>query len=270
MCQALGIELEELEDWSCCGATSAHSLDHDLSLALPARNLALASRKGLDLVAPCAACFNRLKAAEQVLWGEDPWLRELVGRSGVETGEPIVVRCLVDALVNVVGLERIQEKVTRPLTGLRVVPYYGCLLVRPPEVTQFDDPEDPQSLDRLTLALSADCPEWYYKTECCGAGLSLTKTEVVVKLVGDILQGAKEAGANCVIAACPFCQFNLDSRQDAAAALLDTKFDLPILYFTQLMGLAFGIEPGKLGLNKHLVSVEPCLKALEGASAKGG
>jgi heterodisulfide reductase subunit B len=180
----------------------------------------------------------------------------------VTIGERVDVRCLLDALVNVVGLDAIQAKVQKPLAGLKTVAYYGCLLVRPHAVTRFDDPEDPQTMDRLLTALGAEVRPWYHKTECCGAGLSLTKTDVMVRLAGELLAQAKAAGADCIVTACPFCQFNLDSRQAEAAALRGDKFGVPIVYFTQLMGLAFGLSPKQLGLDRHLVSVKPLLAAL--------
>jgi heterodisulfide reductase subunit B len=160
---------------------------------------------------------------------------------------------ILDALLNLAGLERIQQRATKPISGIRPAAYYGCLLVRPPEIAEFDDPEDPVSMEQVLKAAGAEPVEWYHKVECCGASLAVTNTPSAVRLVADILAHAKSAGADCVAVACPMCQTNLDTRQAAAAARLGEQLDLPVVYVTQLVGLAFGIDPSKLGFGRHIV-----------------
>ena len=159
------------------------------------------------------------------------------------------------------GIEALQDKVTRSLSGLRIAAYYGCLLVRPPEVTQFDDPEDPSTMERLIAALGAEPVDWPYKTECCGGSLALTRTNVVLKLCHDILRMAADEGAECIMVACPLCQSSLDMRQPQVNRQYKTKLDLPILYFSQLVGLALGLDPRELGLKKLVVSPHALLRA---------
>lgn len=258
---ALGIELIEIPDWICCGATPAHITMHLLSLALPVKNLLKAkSMDSFEVVTCCAACFSRLKIANHFM-RDDPDHRKKVEDI---VGEPykgeVKVRHLLDVLVNVFGLKNLSERVTNRLSGLKVACYYGCLLTRPPEITQLDDLEDPQLMDDLMKTLGVESVRWPYKTECCGASFSLTKTEIVLKLSGDILQMAHDEGAQMIVVACPLCQSNLDLRQEAVNKRFKKNFNMPILYFTQLVGLSLGVEPKKLGLDKHIVSPLPLLK----------
>lgn len=258
VCKAIGIELEEIEDWNCCGATSAHALNKEMSIALPLRTMVQAERMGLDVVAPCAACFNRLKSADAAV-RESPELRRLMAEKyGLEYEGKIQVLSLLQ-VVSGIGEEAIKAQVKRELAGLKVACYYGCLLLRPPDVTQFDDAENPTSLDKIISALGAEAVKWPFKNECCGASLSLSKSEVVVKLTRDILNAAKISGANCIATACPLCQGNLDMRQPDIEKAYGDKFETPIFYFTQLMGLAFGLWEGNLGLKKLMVDPSPVL-----------
>lgn len=260
VCRLLEVELAEIPDWNCCGASSAHGTSHLLAVALPARNLALAEGMNLDLVAPCAACYNRLAAARHEL--ADEALRARVNEvTGLEYARRTRVRHLLEVLGRDVGPDRIKEKVTRPLAGLKVAAYYGCLLVRPPRYAGVDDPEAPHLLDDLVAALGADPVDWAFKTECCGAGLSVARTPVVVKLVADILGMAESAGADCLVTACPLCQANLDMRQMAAGHLRGKHFNLPVFYVTQLAGLAFSLKPAALGLGGHMVDPHALLAA---------
>ena len=258
VCKELGIELEEIEDWNCCGATSAHSLDHTLSVALPLRNLAKAEAMGLDVIAPCAACFNRLKSADAAVKKDPELLRFMEEQAGIKYEGKVRVLSLLEA-ISKLGDEAIKSHVKRELSGLKVACYYGCLLLRPPDVAQFDDPENPTSLDSIIGDTGAEPIEWPYRTECCGASLSISKSEVVVKLTHDILSMAKRAGANCIATACPLCQGNLDMRQEDVEGKYGEKFGLPIFYFTQLMGLAFGLWEGHLGLSRLMVDPDPVL-----------
>jgi len=263
VCRELGIELEEIPDWNCCGATSAHSLSKDLSIALPMRNLAKAEQMGMDVIAPCAACFNRLKSADALAKDEPETLKPISEKTGIEYKGAINVISLLEAISRIGG-EEIKSHVKRDLSAMKVACYYGCLLLRPPDITAFDDPENPRSLDDIVTACGAEAVNWPYKTECCGASLSISKSDVVVKLAHDILSMAKRAGANCLTAVCPLCQGNLDMRQTQIEAKYGEKFGIPVLYFTQLMGLAFGIPEGELGLKRLMVSASPVLAAASG------
>ena len=253
VCEALGVELVELEDWNCCGASSAHSLDHELALRLPARNVALAQKEGLDIVAPCPACYQHVLQADRVLREDEHWRREMEAMLGFTyTGQPRI-RHLMEVLTEPEVLEAVRRRVTRPLKGLRVASYYGCVLVRPPEFTGWDDPEHPTRMDRLMAALGAEPVEWSYKVDCCGASLALSRSEVVVALSTRLAREAQEAGADVIACACGMCQINLDTRQN-----LEKK--IPILYFTELMGLALGLSGVEKWWNKHMVNPRPVLQ----------
>jgi heterodisulfide reductase subunit B len=230
--RALGIGLEEVDDWCCCGASSAHATNFELSVALPARSLAAAEKKGLDVMVPCAACFNRFKAAQHHL-AHDAALKAKVEAtiSGTVEGT-VAIRTPIDVILNDVGLDAVRAKVKTPLAGLRPVSYYGCLLVRPPEVCQFDDAEDPVLLDRLMAAVGAEPRPWSFKTDCCGGSLTISRTDQVTRLVDRLMSMAREAGANCIVTACPVCMANLDMRATRG---------LPVFYFSELMAVAMGL-----------------------------
>lgn len=252
--KALGIELEEIPDWVCCGATPAHITMQLLSISLPVKNLLNAKKIDMqEVVTCCAACFSRLKIANKVM-ATDAEVREKVEQIvGQDYKGEINVRHFLDILVNVYGLQNLTQKVNKKLEGLKVACYYGCLLVRPPEVTKLDDLEEPHLIDDLMKAVGVETVNWPYKTECCGASFSLTKTDIVLKLSGDILQMASDEGAQAIVVACPLCQSNLDLRQAMINKKFKKNFNIPIFYFTQLIGLSLGIEPKKLGLDKHIV-----------------
>ncbi len=252
---ALGIELVEIPDWICCGATPAHITMHLLSLALPVKNLIQARTLGsYEVVTCCAACFSRLKIANKFM-RDDPEHRAKINEIvGEEYKGEVRVRHFLDILANVFGLKNLPDRVTRKMDGFKIACYYGCLLTRPPDVTGFDDVEEPHVMDDLMRAVGAETVDWPYKVECCGAGFSLMKTEIVLKLCNDILQMAHDEGAQAIVVACPLCQSNLDLRQAMINKKFKKDFNIPILYFTQVVGLALGIEPEKLGLNKHIVS----------------
>lgn len=253
VCAALGLELVELEDWSCCGATSAHNLDHRLAAALPARNIALAQEKGLDVAVPCAACFSRLRKADYLLRHNEGVRRELEEIVEFKYEGKIKILSLLEALVTRVGFEHIAGKVIKPLRGLKVVSYYGCLMVRPPEVRGFDGAENPEMLDRLVAILGGEPLKWSYKTECCGASLSLTNTSVVEGAVARLVDAAREAGASVIVTACPLCQSNLEMRQKKDRDIM------PSFYFTELVGLTLGLDEAQGWLAKHLIDPAPVL-----------
>lgn len=244
VCNVLGIELCELEDWNCCGASSAHSTNEFLSIALPARNLVIAEKAGLDLVVPCAACYQRLKVAERKLPQEPELNMSYRGK--------IKVKHLLDFLCEEENLKQVKENIKKPLSGLKVVCYYGCLMVRPPRITGAVNFEDPQNMDELLKLLGAESLPWSYKTDCCGGSLALTRPDIVKRLVDKLLGMAREAGADCLATGCPMCQANLDTRQAQVSKEFGKDHHLPIFYFTELIGLALGCRVDKW-VKKHLV-----------------
>jgi heterodisulfide reductase subunit B len=254
VCEALGIELLELEDWNCCGASSAHSLNHELSLTLPARNVAQAQEAGLDIVIPCPACYQNSLSADRLLREDQDRRRKLGALLNFQYTGKARPRHLLDVLSSDLETDAIQEKVVRPLEGLKVACYYGCVLVRPPEFTGWDDPEHPTTMDRLMEMAGAEPVEWSYKVDCCGASLTLCRSGVVVKLSSRLVERAREAGADCIATACGICQVNLDTRQAVDE-------EMPIFYFTELMGLALGVPRVGEWLSKHAVDPRPLLRA---------
>jgi heterodisulfide reductase subunit B2 len=244
----LGLELAELEDWNCCGASAAHSLNHELSFELPARNLALARQAGMDVVVPCALCFNRLKAAEKEQQGRE----ETIGN--------IKIWDLLDFLTQESFLSTLGKKVVRPLTGLKAVGYYGCLASRPPAITDKKDWENPKDLERLLQVLQAEPLDWSYKTDCCGAGLAMARPDLIDTLVGRLYDRALAAGAECFVVACQMCQANLDLNQGRISKKTGKDYYLPVFYFTELIGLALGHPEAEGWLARHLVDPRPLLK----------
>ena len=252
----LGVDLMELDDWSCCGASSGHCTNHQLSLALPARNLALTEREGQDMAVACAACFLRFRQANHELRSNDSLRQDIEKITGVSYKGNVDVKHLLDIFVREVGLEEVERKLEKSLRGLKLASYYGCYLVRPPEITQFDDPENPTLMDDLLNVLGAKTVDWSHKVECCGGNLMLSRADIVSKLVGDICQAASESGAVAIVTACPLCQANLDMRQPGAEKI-------PILYFSELLGLALGVEGQtvKSWLKRHINSPQEILKS---------
>jgi heterodisulfide reductase subunit B len=257
VCQKMGIELRELEDWTCCGASSAHSTSELLSIALPARELRAAEEMGLPLTVACAMCFSRLKQTAHELGDEAKLdlINQLLDKEYHNTTQVV-------HLLEVLYGRMDDMSLVRPLSGLKVASYYGCLLVRPKDVVDFDDPENPQMMDRLVARLGAVPIDWDFKTACCGASLPLTRRDVVLKLSHRILHQAKQLGADCVAVACPMCQNNLDAYQNEIAAEYQESIGLPIVYFTQLVGLALGFSPSDMLLDKHFTDPMPALKGI--------
>ncbi|NPV26874.1 MAG: CoB--CoM heterodisulfide reductase iron-sulfur subunit B family protein [Firmicutes bacterium] len=259
----LGVDLWEIPDWNCCGATSAHTTDHLLAMALPARTLAQAEQAELDVAVPCAACFNRMKTAEAALKKSETTRAKITEIIEMDYQGKASAYALLDIFTRQIGLENVAKQVKRPLAGLKVACYYGCYLVRPPQVTGFDDPENPQSMDRLMTTLGATPLNWPYKTECCGAGLGQTKPEIGLKLIHDILRVVKEFGAEAIVAACPLCFINLDMRQSEVARRYGQNFNIPVFYFTELMAWAFGEQPATIGLSRHFVEATAIMNITE-------
>jgi heterodisulfide reductase subunit B2 len=265
----LGLDLPELKDWICCGSTAAHSSDSLLADALPARNLAAAG--GRTVAVACAACYSRLKMANHHIVG-DPALRARVARVTWADYDGLTpVRHLLEILGEDMPAE-VAAAVRRPLTGLKVACYYGCLLSRPPEVTQFDDPENPTLMDRLLTTAGATAVDWPHKTECCGASFSITDPAIILDLADQILEMALAAGVDCIATACPLCQLNLDMRQKDIAAKRGHRYNLPVFYFTQLLGIAMGCSERELSLSCLFVDPQPLLRAkgLAGTPAAAG
>lgn len=256
VCKKLGIELEELDDWNCCGALGAFSYNYLLSVALPARNLALVEKKKLTLAAPCNACFHNLAKANKLLNDNEDLKKRVNDLMDSPYGGTAEIRHLLDIIVNDVGLKTVAKNVTRPLKGLKVVPYYGCLIVRPTEVAKFDDQENPQSLDNLLKALGAEVLPFTMKVKCCGASLVVSDEELAFALTKRILETARDVGANCIAVTCPLCSTNLDAYQSKIESQYNIKLGLPVLYFTQIMGLALGIAPKELGMDKNAVPTD--------------
>ena len=257
--RALGVELMEVRDWTCCGASIAQATSSRLSLALPVLNLSRAEKDGIPkLIAPCPACLSRFKTANH------EWERNSDLRSNIQGAldSPYQGKVKVYHPLEVfteLGLGKIRERVKRKIPGLKIASYYGCLLTRPPEIAQFDDVENPKSMDSILQALGAEPIDWSFKTECCGAAMTLTQPDMVLRLSNEILREAKEAGANMIAVACPLCQTNLDSRQKQIEQAYHVRYGLPILFFTQLMGFAFGAFPNELGIRKLITNPEQVL-----------
>lgn len=248
--EALGIKLEELPGWTCCGSTPAHSVDAILSVALPARNLAAAAEIGNDMVVVCAACYSRLQAAN-VAMRDDPDMRKRVQEStGIQYSGEVRVRHLLEVMVNDIGIAEIKSMVVRKLNGLKVASYYGCLLSRPKELSIFPDSEAPTMMEDVLIALGAEPIDWPHAMECCGGSFSITNRPATEQLCRDILQMAKAAGAECLAAACPLCQSNLDLRQKDIQSRYGGDLGVPVLYFTQLLGIALGLPQKSLGLDR--------------------
>ena len=256
----LRIGLQEVPDWLCCGATPAHNVDELLSLSLCAKNLSLAEGVEGDLAVACAACFSRLKTTQHKL-AENGAKRKQVERAidgPVELGKP--VKHLLEILAKDFGLERLAAAVEKPLTGLKVACYYGCLLTRPPEVPQLDCVEAPTIMERVIGAAGAEAVSWSHRMECCGANFTLSRPGVVLKLSADILASAKAAGADCIMVACPLCHGNLDIRQREIEEATGERYGMPVFYITQLLALACGVQSSRLGLSSNIVSPLGLLK----------
>ncbi|MCX7017158.1 MAG: CoB--CoM heterodisulfide reductase iron-sulfur subunit B family protein [Candidatus Sumerlaeota bacterium] len=263
VCGALGMEVEEIPDWNCCGATAYMSVDETQALALAARNLALAERlQAGAVVAPCSGCYLELMKSKKLIEEYDDTgrhIRRAIQAGGLTYFGKIAIRHPLDVFVNDVGLEAIRSKVRQPLTGLHVAPYYGCQVVRP--FATFDDQRRPTSMDRLLEAAGAAPVDFPLRTRCCGGSLTGTVTEVGLRLTYILLREATRRGADVIAACCPLCQFNLDSYQREIKRRHGGDAEIPVVYFTQLLGLALGAPADRLGLRRNISSVRPLLAA---------
>jgi heterodisulfide reductase subunit B len=257
VCEALDFNLAEPKGWVCCGSSAAHRADPEAALHLPMENLALIERHGYkEVTMPCAACFNRHKAAIYEIREHKEHKRSMDQLMEYEYQDQVQVSSIVEAIYNHVGPEKLASKTKKPLKDLKLVCYYGCLLTRPPEVTEAENPEYPQEMDLLMKALGAEVLDWSYKTSCCGAGHSLTRPDIVVDLSGSLVQHALDQGADAIVVACPLCHMNLDARQFQ----MTVDHPLPIMYFTQLMAIALDLPLKAAALNKNIVDPRPILR----------
>ena len=249
----LQVELKELDDWICCGATAAHNLNKKLAVALPARNLAIAERDGIgEVLAPCPMCSNVLLQVRNKLRESETLRREMSDIVESPVGGTTDVFNIIQVFQKI-GLERIEAAVVKKLDAYKPACYYGCLLTRPPKDLQFDDNEQPTSMEALLQALGAEPVDWNYKTECCGSGLTLADDSVIIDLTGKILRNAKKHGANCMVVACPMCHVNLDMKQSAIEKKIGESLRLPVYYLSDLVGIALGLSEQELRIDKHFV-----------------
>ena len=271
----LGIQTEEIHDWNCCGATEFHSVYHLPAYALIARNLALAAEQadGSNTVfATCSACYLNLAKADSYM-RNDPRLGRQVNEALAAGGlsyKPgsLQIRHLLDVIVNDIGLEMVESLVTRRLDGLKIAPYYGCMIARPDRDHRWDDVEHPMAMDHLLEALGAEVVPYPLKTQCCGGHMTQIDLPTAYDLIYRIVYGAKVNGADLIVTLCPMCQLNLDAYQGDVNAYFKTDFHMPILYFTQLVGLAFGFDPEALGIGREFVASKETLAKI-GAIAAG-
>jgi heterodisulfide reductase subunit B len=258
----LGLELVELDDWNCCGATSYFHIDELFAHTLVARNIAIAEKEGLDFVAPCSGCFKNAYFTNEHL-KEDPDLADHINYAlaadDLSLNGSTKVRHLLDVFIEDVGYEGIKEKVTTPLDGLRVAPYYGCQLVRPRK--NGEEIENPQFFEKLISAIGADPVDYSSKMRCCGGSLIVTNRKAALDMVYRLLLDASNRETDVIATICPMCNVNLEVYQKQVNREYNTNFDIPAMYFTQLIGLALGIAPGRLGIGKELVSMAPSLLA---------
>jgi heterodisulfide reductase subunit B len=248
--QALDIDLVEIDDWSCCGATAAHSLSEAMSVFLPARNLYAAEQMGLDIVSPCANCFNRLRFSQQII------RKKVLDTPWPVTGD-LKVHDMTRFLAQPDMIKQIQQRVLKPLKGLNLVCYYGCQMVRPPKITGYKDYENPQTLDRIAAAVGARTIDWSYKATCCGAGIGIGRKEIGDSLTRRLLDKARQAGAEAIVVSCPLCQSNLDmiqrDRRERA---------IPVFYFTELIRLCFSDRGNPKWFKMHFADPVPLLSKI--------
>jgi heterodisulfide reductase subunit B2 len=260
----LGVEFKELEDWNCCGATAYFHVDELLAYTLCARNLAMAEKEKLDLVAPCAGCYKNMYFTNAHL-KSDPDLAEHVNyaleEDNLSFSGSISVRHLIEVFVQDVGFEAIQAQVTRPMEGLRVAPYYGCQIMRPRK--DHEDVEQPMFFENLLKSIGADPVNYPLKLRCCSGALLITNRKAALSMVRSLLQSAVTSGASVIATACPLCQVNLECYQTQINREFGTNFNMPVMYFTQLVGLAMGIPAKQLGIGTELVSTKPVLSVAQ-------
>ncbi len=259
VCRHMNIQLAEIPDWNCCGATPAHSTNEFLAKALPLRNLILAEESGLDLVVPCTGCYNVCRQTHGFISRGSAKSHsvnsEVASIVGKRYKGSLKIMHLLEFFSQDEVLAELKSRMVRTLNGLRVVPYYGCLMLRPAGDVAFDDPEQPQKLDRLLEVLGAQVKPWSYKMECCGGSFAIPKADIVTDLTGELVKQAKKAGAEAMVTACPLCQANIDTRQ--------ANSGMPVLYFTELIAAVLGLDGQDRWLGKHISDPRPLLKSHE-------
>lgn len=263
----VGLPLNELDDWNCCGATAYFSVDDTMAAAICGRNLSLAEKTGKNIIAPCAGCFLTLKKSNRFLTGGQPRAAKILNdlkNAGCEYRGTVEVKHPLEVLIREIGQSALRARVRRPLAGLNVACYYGCQLVRP--YTDFDDPDYPTTLDALMNIAGATAVDFTAKTRCCGGSLTGTIEEVGLRLNYILLKEAKRKGADCIVTLCPLCQFNLEITQSKIIRRYHEDLEMPILYFSQLLGLALGIPKSDLGLSRSIIP----LKSLWAKLGNGG
>ncbi|MGR3317386.1 MAG: CoB--CoM heterodisulfide reductase iron-sulfur subunit B family protein [Candidatus Anammoxibacter sp.] len=250
---ALDIDLVDINDWNCCGASAAHQTNHLLAMSLSARNITLAANEGFkDVLIPCPACSLRFITAQKEIEKDASLKKKIEDTIEMPYNNGIKVLNFLE-FTKTYCIDKLKEKIRKKPENLKVVCYYGCLLVRPPEVVEFDNPDDPVSMDEILKSVGVESLEWEFKTECCGGGLTMSRSDVVEKLVNDIMRNAMEAGADAVVVSCPLCHANLDLRQISGNQDYKLDHNLPVLYLSEIIGLTLGIENKSLGLDKHLI-----------------
>ena len=267
----LGTELIEIEDWNCCGATSAGKVDDFMATAMPARNIGIAERDGFsEMVIPCSACYSRTLVAQKRLEDDEALKEEINGELGAKVNGSLKVSSILEALEDRVNTGVLKKRVVHKMTGLRPVCYYGCMQTRfPYAVPVPDDVENPQGMERILKALKIKAVDWNYKTACCGASAVVNDPETAHNLMARIMKDAVSRGANCFVATCPMCQMNLDAQQDAICQKNDIKERLPVFFITEVIGAAMAIPPEELQTDRHFIDGTTLLKELEQHDEKG-
>lgn len=259
VCKNLGIDLVEIPDWNCCGSTAAHSTDHLLAVSLAARNLALVEKMGHDTVtASCSACYQRLALTQAELAQDKKLLEQVNEITGYDYKTTVKVSSILEIIAGV-DEESIKAKFTKSMENFRIAPYYGCLLVRPSKV-KIDDPENPTIMDRILQTTGAQVVDWSHKTECCGASLSVSNNDIVTALVSRIIKAANVADANCIVTACALCHLNLDYYQSFVTQTKGALKEMPVFYFTQILGLAMGFDKKEMGVEYNITDTAELVK----------
>jgi heterodisulfide reductase subunit B len=256
-----GVEFVEVDDWNCCGALETTTMSHTLAMATPARNLAIAAKQNRPLAMLCNACFfNHVKVNNELQ--ENQALRDEVSKIIHDDIKPVAIKHFLEIVVRDIGLDNISKAITKPLNKLKVAPYYGCVLLRPSKVTAVDDHHNPSLFESLIETLGGEAVDFSYKAKCCGGSLIATNENITYEMTRQILESAKEAGADCIATICPLCQMALESIYLKEEKKRQEKYNMPILYFTQLMGITFGLGKKELGLGRNFVSNDNLLKSL--------
>lgn len=267
----LGAELIEIDDWNCCGATSAGKVDDFMAAAMPARNIGLAERAGFsEMVIPCSACYSRTLVAQKRMEDDATLKAEINSELDAKINGGLKVSSILEALESRIEAGTLKDRVVHKMTGLRPVCYYGCMMTRfPYGVPVPDDVENPQGMERVLKALKIKAVDWNYKTACCGASAAVNDPATSHNLMGRIIKDAVARGANCIVTTCPMCQMNLDVQQDAICQANDIEERLPVFFITEIIGAAMDIPPEELQTDRHFIDGTILLKELEQHEEKG-